>query len=240
MICNDISYLPVRNYQIISVAIRVSSLCQIPGHEERTPQIIDRRVQFLIGQFWINFFLDDSAIYQLFQFHFCQFMRLIHTFNKMTDHTVSACIRPVVLRCKPGICLMITAEINHIPRTINFYIPKPITIVPCFYCLIIFFLPVILKEFSYFTICTRAAIEGGLDYDSAYQLSDYFIQSSERLSSIERLYDLLSKVGYSFAEKVANSKTPVSTDGCIQKTVWNNTCRISAERLSFAWLQKCQ
>ena len=51
------------------------------------------------------------------------------------------------------------------------------------------------------TICTRAAIEGGLDYDSAYQLSDYFIQSSERLNSIERLYDLLSKVGYAFAEK---------------------------------------
>ena len=69
------------------------------------------------------------------------------------------------------------------------------------------------------TICTRAAIEGGLDYDSAYQLSDYFIQSSERLNSIERLYDLLSKVGYSFAEKVANSKTPVSTDGCIQKAI---------------------
>lgn len=69
------------------------------------------------------------------------------------------------------------------------------------------------------TICTRAAIEGGLDYDSAYQLSDYFIQSSERLNSIERLYDLLSKVGYSFAEKVANSKAPVSTDGCIQKAI---------------------
>ena len=69
------------------------------------------------------------------------------------------------------------------------------------------------------TICTRAAIEGGLDYDSAYKLSDYFIQSSERLNSIERLYELLSKVGYSFAEKVANSKTPVSTDGCIQKAI---------------------
>lgn len=69
------------------------------------------------------------------------------------------------------------------------------------------------------TICTRAAIEGGLDYDSAYKLSDYFIQSSERLNSIERLYDLLSKIGYSFAEKVANSKAPVSTDGCIQKAI---------------------
>ena len=69
------------------------------------------------------------------------------------------------------------------------------------------------------TVCTRAAIEGGLDYDSAYQLSDYFIQSSERLNNIERLYDLLSKVGYSFAEKVANAKIPISTDGCIQKAI---------------------
>ena len=69
------------------------------------------------------------------------------------------------------------------------------------------------------TICTRAAIEGGLDYDSAYQLSDHFIQSSERLNSIERLYDLLSEVSYTFAEKVANSKTPVSTDGCIQNAI---------------------
>lgn len=69
------------------------------------------------------------------------------------------------------------------------------------------------------TICTRAAIEGGLDYDSAYQLSDYFIQASERLNNIEGLYDLLSKVGYAFAQKVAESKTPVSTDGCIQKAI---------------------
>ena len=69
------------------------------------------------------------------------------------------------------------------------------------------------------TICTRAAIEGGLDYDSAYQLSDYFIQASERLNNIEGLYDLLSKVGYTFAQKVAESKTPVSTDGCIQKAI---------------------
>jgi len=47
------------------------------------------------------------------------------------------------------------------------------------------------------TICTRAAIEGGLDYDTAYQLSDYFIQTSERL------YELLEKVSYTFTEKVA-------------------------------------
>ena len=79
------------------------------------------------------------------------------------------------------------------------------------------------------TLCTRASIEGGLDYDSAYQLSDYFIRASERLNSIERLYDLLSKVGYTFAEKVADAKTPVSTDGCIQKAIRNDSERIQAQ-----------
>lgn len=69
------------------------------------------------------------------------------------------------------------------------------------------------------TLCTRAAIEGGLDYDTAYQLSDYFIRSSERLTSADRLTDLLGKVSYTFAEKVAQSKTPVSTDERMQKAI---------------------
>ena len=69
------------------------------------------------------------------------------------------------------------------------------------------------------TLCTRAAIEGGLDYDTAYQLSDYFIQASERLTSADRLNDLLAKVSYTFAEKVANTKTPVTSDGRIQKAI---------------------
>ena len=69
------------------------------------------------------------------------------------------------------------------------------------------------------TLCTRAAIEGGLDYDTAYQLSDYFIQSSERLTSADRLTDLLGKVSYTFAEKVAQSKTPISTDERMQKAI---------------------
>ena len=69
------------------------------------------------------------------------------------------------------------------------------------------------------TLCPRAAIEGGLDYDTAYQLSDYFIQASERLTSADSLNDLLAKVGYTFAEKVANTKTPVTSDGRLQKAI---------------------
>ncbi len=69
------------------------------------------------------------------------------------------------------------------------------------------------------TLCTRAAIDGGLDYDTAYQLSDYFIQTTEQLTNADRLYALLSKVSYTFAEKVAQVKTPVSSDGRIQKAI---------------------
>ena len=130
MIRNDISYLTVWNHQIVSVPIRFTSLCQISCHEERTPQIINRRIQFLIGQFWIDFFLHNSAVHQLFQFHFCQLMWLIYAFNKMADHTIPTGIRPIILRCKLRICPMITTEIDYVPRAINFYIPKSITIVP--------------------------------------------------------------------------------------------------------------
>lgn len=69
------------------------------------------------------------------------------------------------------------------------------------------------------TICTRAAIDGGLDYDTAYQLSDHFIQLSEQLTNMEQLLALTGKVSYAFAEKVAQTKTPVSSDGRIQKAI---------------------
>ena len=50
--------------------------------------------------------------------------------------------------------------------------------------------------------------DASLLLEETYQLSDYFIQSSERLTSADRLTDLLGKVSYTFAEKVAQSKTP--------------------------------
>ena len=69
------------------------------------------------------------------------------------------------------------------------------------------------------TICTRAAIEGGLDYDTAYQLSDYFIRTSEQLVNADRLYDLLSKISYTFAERVSQIQTPLSSDERIKKSI---------------------
>ena len=61
--------------------------------------------------------------------------------------------------------------------------------------------------------------DASLLLEETYQLSDYFIQSSERLTSADRLTDLLGKVSYTFAEKVAQSKTPISTDERMQKAI---------------------
>ena len=69
------------------------------------------------------------------------------------------------------------------------------------------------------TICTRAAIDGGLDYATAYHLSDYFIQTAERLNTAEQLYNLLGKISYIFTEKVAQTKIPVSSDERLQKAI---------------------
>lgn len=69
------------------------------------------------------------------------------------------------------------------------------------------------------TLCTRAAIEGGLDYDTAYQLSDNFIQASEHIQSAESLYELLPKIGYTFASKVAEAQTPHSANDIFQKAL---------------------
>lgn len=69
------------------------------------------------------------------------------------------------------------------------------------------------------TLSTRAAIEGGLDYDTAYQLSDKFIQTGEKLQNADSLYELLSKIGYTFAQKVYEAKTPVTSNDRIQKAV---------------------
>lgn len=69
------------------------------------------------------------------------------------------------------------------------------------------------------TLSTRAAIDGGLDYDTAYQLSDKFIQTAEKLRNADSLYELLSKIGYTFAEKVYEAKTPITSNDRIQKAI---------------------
>lgn len=69
------------------------------------------------------------------------------------------------------------------------------------------------------TLSTRAAIDGGLDYDTAYQLSDKFIQASEKMQNADSLYELLSKIGYTFAQKVSEARTPITDNDRIQKAI---------------------
>ncbi|OUO26989.1 hypothetical protein B5F86_10115 [Lachnoclostridium sp. An298] len=69
------------------------------------------------------------------------------------------------------------------------------------------------------TLSTRAAIDGGLDTDVAYQLSDSFIQTAESLSDPDALYELMGRVIYTFAERVKEAQMPVSTDGMIQNAI---------------------
>ncbi len=69
------------------------------------------------------------------------------------------------------------------------------------------------------TLSTRAAIDGGLDYDTAYQLSDRFLKSANEMQNINDLYALLSKIGYTFAKKVYEIKLPTTSNDQLQKAI---------------------
>jgi YSIRK-targeted surface antigen transcriptional regulator len=58
------------------------------------------------------------------------------------------------------------------------------------------------------TLVTRAAIKGGLDMESAYQLSDVYIQKMEKLHSVEDIYNLQYQLMFDFTERVLVSKIP--------------------------------
>ena len=69
------------------------------------------------------------------------------------------------------------------------------------------------------TLATRAAIDGGLDYDTAYQLSDLYIQKAEHINDADTLYTLMGQVSYDFARRVRENRIPVSSDDLIQKAI---------------------
>lgn len=69
------------------------------------------------------------------------------------------------------------------------------------------------------TLSTRAAISGGLDPDTAFQLSDTFIQTAEHTSDLDTLNELLGKVCYTFAARVREIQTPVTSDSIIMQAI---------------------
>ena len=52
------------------------------------------------------------------------------------------------------------------------------------------------------TLCSRAAIRGGLDVEDAFSLSDFYIQSCERLDSSEKITNLQYHMVLDFTERV--------------------------------------
>ncbi|MDE7131203.1 MAG: helix-turn-helix domain-containing protein [Lachnospiraceae bacterium] len=69
------------------------------------------------------------------------------------------------------------------------------------------------------TLATRCAIEGGMDIESAYQLSDIYIQESEKLQSTEALYRLQYNMLLDFTNRVAQAQIPRDTTSDISKCI---------------------
>lgn len=69
------------------------------------------------------------------------------------------------------------------------------------------------------TLATRAAIDGGMDVDAAFHLSDYYIQNAELTNDTNVLYHLLGQINYDFAQKVAEYKVPATSDDLLQKAL---------------------
>jgi AraC-like DNA-binding protein len=56
------------------------------------------------------------------------------------------------------------------------------------------------------TLVTRFAIEGGLDIESAYSLSDAYIKSADRTGDADEVFALFPRMAVDFAEKVRRAK----------------------------------
>ncbi len=69
------------------------------------------------------------------------------------------------------------------------------------------------------TLATRCAIEGGLDIESAYQLSDIYIQESEKLQNTETLYQLQYSMLLDFTRRVAKAQIPLDATSDIYKSI---------------------
>ncbi len=69
------------------------------------------------------------------------------------------------------------------------------------------------------TQVTRCAIEGGLDIESAYQLSDIYIQEGEKLQNTEAIYRLQYDMMLDFTNRVARAQIPHDTTSDINKCI---------------------
>lgn len=69
------------------------------------------------------------------------------------------------------------------------------------------------------TLATRCAIEGGLDIESAYQLSDVYIQEGEKLQNVDALNRLQYNMLLDFTNRVAQAQIPFDATSDIYKCI---------------------
>ena len=69
------------------------------------------------------------------------------------------------------------------------------------------------------TLVTRFAIEGGLDTETAYSMSDAYIRTADDADSPGAIYELYAPMLSSFAEKVRSAKTKPRVSWPIIKTL---------------------
>lgn len=69
------------------------------------------------------------------------------------------------------------------------------------------------------TLATRCAIEGGLDIESAYQLSDIYIQESENMQVTKDIYQLQHDMMLDFTRRVAQAQIPCGMSSDIHKCI---------------------
>ncbi len=87
------------------------------------------------------------------------------------------------------------------------------------------------------TLATRHAITGGLDIETAYQLSDTYIQEMEKMSDIYSINMLASTAIFDFTTRVADAKIPSGMSqeifSCVQYISNHVNQNYSVEQLAY-------
>lgn len=85
-------------------------------------------------------------------------------------------------------------------------------------------------------LTTRHAIAGGLDIETAYQLSDTYIQEMEKMSDTASVYALNASAVFDFTRRVADAKIPQGMSpeifSCIQYIANHINTNLSVEKLA--------
>lgn len=69
------------------------------------------------------------------------------------------------------------------------------------------------------TLVTRTSIQGGLDIETAYQLSDSYIQAMEKMSDLDQISRLQYAMVFDFTSRVSEKKIPADMSPGIYKAI---------------------